>query len=107
MPWSGLRPLVGASFGCVFLREGDSDLLRVVAAHNWPQTYASLPQQHAGARRQRTHRPRGGRERQAVEVPDVFADPALEDWWDSARELGFASSVSLPLVLRRRTPSAR
>jgi GAF domain-containing protein len=32
-----------------------------------------------------------------VEVRDVFADPALREWWDPARELGFAALISLPL----------
>lgn len=32
-----------------------------------------------------------------VEVEDVFADPHLEDWWQPAREPGFAAMISLPL----------
>ena len=91
-------PLVGASFGCVFLREEEGDLLRIVAVHNWPQAYAH----YLGTMRVRVGNGPTGRavaDRRIVEVPDVFADPDLEDWWDSARELGFASSVSLPLAL--------
>lgn len=38
-------------------------------------------------------------EHRAVEVQDVFADPALREWWDPARELGFTSLISLPLAL--------
>jgi signal transduction histidine kinase len=38
-------------------------------------------------------------ENELTEAPDVFAAPALEDWWDAARELGFASTVSVPLAL--------
>ena len=94
-----VAPLVGASFGCVFLRDGDTDLLRVVAAHNWPQAFAT----YLSAMRVRVGLGPTGRavaENDMVEVLDVFADPALEDWWDSARELGFASSVSLPLAFR-------
>jgi signal transduction histidine kinase len=100
-----VAPLVGASFGCVFLRDGESDLLRIVAAYNWPQTYATYlssmrvkvgngPTGHAVA------------ENRLVEVLDVFADPALEDWWDSARELGFTSSVSVPLTVSKRSVGA-
>jgi signal transduction histidine kinase len=37
-------------------------------------------------------------ERVATEVSDVFADISLRDWWEPARELGFASLISLPLV---------
>jgi len=36
----------------------------------------------------------------AVEVEDVFAEPSLRDWWEPARELGFASLISLPLRAR-------
>jgi signal transduction histidine kinase len=45
-------------------------------------------------------------ENRVVEVPDVFAAPALEDWWEVARELGFAASVSLPLVMGGRPEGA-
>ncbi len=30
-------PLVGASFGCVYLIDDGTDLMRLVAVHNWPQ----------------------------------------------------------------------
>ncbi|NBW64311.1 sensor histidine kinase [bacterium] len=36
-------------------------------------------------------------ERRAIEIPDVFADPELEDWHEVARELGFRAIVALPL----------
>jgi signal transduction histidine kinase len=100
-----VAPLVGASFGCVFLREGETDLLRVVAAHNWPQRYAS----YLGSMRVRVGNGPTGRavaENRQIDVPDVFSDPELEDWWDSARELGFASSVSLPLAFERKPVGA-
>jgi signal transduction histidine kinase len=87
---------MGASFGCVFLQDQEPALLRVVAAYNWPQAYAN----YLSTMRVRVGNGPTGRavaENERVEVPDVFADPALEDWWDSAHELGFASSVSLPL----------
>lgn len=93
-----VAPLVGASFGCVFLREGESDLLRVVAAYNWPQAYAS----YLSSMRVRSGNGPTGRavaENRMTEAPDVFASTELEDWWDAARELGFASSVSVPLAL--------
>jgi signal transduction histidine kinase len=92
--------LVGAAFGCVFLRDGDvpeGELLRVVAAYNWPQAYAA----HLSRMRVRVGNGPTGQavaENRAVEVFDVFTDPALEDWWEVARELGFSSSVSLPIA---------
>ena len=92
-------PIVGATFGCVFLRDGDTDLLRVVAAHNWPQAFAS----YLGSMRVRVGNGPTGRavaDGTLVEVRDVFADPSLEDWWDPARELDFVSSVSVPLSSR-------
>jgi signal transduction histidine kinase len=91
-----VAPLVGASFGCVFLRDRDPELLRVVAAYNWPQTYAS----YLTSLRVRVGNGPTGRavaENELIEAADVFADPHLEDWWEGARELGFASSVSIPL----------
>jgi signal transduction histidine kinase len=100
-----VAPLVGASFGCVFLLDGGTDLLRVVAAYNWPQAHAT----HLSSMRVRVGNGPTGRavaETTLVEVLDVFADPGLEDWWDAARELGFVSSVSVPLVLRERTIGA-
>jgi signal transduction histidine kinase len=92
-----VAPLVRAEFGCIFLLEPESGLLRLAAACNWPQAYAS----YLSALRIRPGSgPTGtafseGRE---VEVADVFADPSLSDWWESARELGWRSSISLPLV---------
>ena len=100
-----VAPLVGASFGCVFLREGESDLLRIVAAYNWPQAYAA----YLGSLRVRVGNGPTGRavaDNAMVEVLDVFADEALADWWDSARELGFVASVSLPLAFRGRPVGA-
>jgi signal transduction histidine kinase len=92
-----VAPLVGASFGCVFLREDGTDLLRVVSAVNWPERYA----EYLDSMRVRLGNGPTGRavlDGATIEVADVFADPELEDWWDSARELGFASSISLPLA---------
>ncbi|MBW3630007.1 MAG: GAF domain-containing sensor histidine kinase [Gemmatimonadetes bacterium] len=100
-----VAPLVGASFGCVFLRDQDSDLLRIVAAHNWPQAYAS----YLSTMRVKVGNGPTGRaveENDLIEVEDVFADPSIEDWWDAARELGFASSVSVPLAFRSKPVGA-
>ena len=100
-----VAPLVGASFGCVFLREKDGDLLRIVAAHNWPQAFAS----YLSTMRVRVGNGPTGRavaENELVEVEDVFADEALKDWWEAARELGFASSVSVPLAFRAKPMGA-
>ena len=36
-------------------------------------------------------------ERRVIEVPDVMADPSLEDWAEVAHELGFRAIVALPL----------
>ncbi|HEY7768741.1 GAF domain-containing protein, partial [Longimicrobium sp.] len=92
-----VAPVVGAAFGCVYLRESD-DVLRLVAAWNWPTAYRRF----LGEMRVRVGLgPTGSAvaEGRPVEVYDVFADPELADWWDAARELGFASSVSLPIIL--------
>ena len=99
-----VAPVLGAAFGCVYLRESD-DVLRLVTAWNWPAEYRAF----LGEVRVRVGLGPTGRavaENHAVEVWDVFADPALEDWWDAARELGFASSVALPIVLGARPEGA-
>jgi signal transduction histidine kinase len=93
-----VTPLVNATFASVFLRdEAEPELLRLVCAHNWPQASA----RHLGQMRIRVGRGPTGRavaERAAIEVADVFADISLRDWWEPARELGFISLISLPLV---------
>jgi signal transduction histidine kinase len=91
-----VAPLVGAELGCVYQRE-DEDTLRLAAAWNWPRDYAA----YLGEMRVRVGNGPTGRavaEGGVVEVFDVFADASLADWWDAARELGFASSISLPLT---------
>ncbi len=92
-----VTPLVNASFSSVFLRDdSDSELLRLVCANNWPQASA----RYLGQLRIRVGRGPTGRavaEGAPVEVTDVFADLSLRDWWEPARELGFASLISLPL----------
>lgn len=93
-----LTPLVGASFASVFLRDDeDPRLLRLACAQNWPQTYARF----LGEIRVREGRGPTGRSvlrGESVEVEDVFADEALEEWWEPARELGFVSMTAHPLV---------
>lgn len=91
-----VSPLVGASFACVYAIEGESDVMKLVAVHNWPQRYAKFL-------RQMTVRvgtgPSGeaASEQRAIEVPDVFADPTLTDWQEIAMELGFRSFIAVPL----------
>jgi signal transduction histidine kinase len=91
-----VSPLVGASFACVFVADDDTDLMKLVAVHNWPQRYAKFL-------RQMTVRLGAGpsgeaaSERRAIEVPDVFADPTLTDWQEIAMELGFRSILAVPL----------
>jgi signal transduction histidine kinase len=92
-----ITPLVGANFASVFTRdEREPDLLKLVCAHNWPQSSARF----LGQLRIRVGRGPTGRavERLVpVEVKDVFADPMLREWWEPARELGFTALISLPL----------
>ena len=95
-----VSPLVGATFACVYLIEGDSDLMNLAAVHNWPQRWATF----LGQMRVRVGSGPSGEaasERRAIEVPDVFGDPTLSDWQDVAHELGFRSFVALPLQTGR------
>ena len=99
-----VSPLVGAAFGSVYLRDGET-VLRLAASWNWPPAYAEF----LGEMRVRVGAGPTGvavAENRVVEVPDVFADPALGDWWEVARELGFAASVAMPLVLGGRPEGA-
>ena len=94
-----VTPLVDASFASVFLRDSEEpNLLRLACAQNWPQSSARF----LSDLRIRVGRGPTGRaveEGRPVEVADVFEDPALEDWWEPARELGFVSMISLPLAM--------
>jgi len=95
-----VAPIVGADFGCVFLRvPDDSELLHVAAAHNWPDAYTAYLD---GLRVRIGNGPTGRAvaRNEMVVIPDIFADPDLEDWWEPAKELGFSSSVALPLSVR-------
>ena len=94
---ASVTPIIGASFASVFLLdENEYDLLRLVCAHNWPQSSA----RYLGQMRIRVGRGPTGRaveKRDAIEVTDLFADPAMREWWEPARELGFTALISLPL----------
>ena len=37
-----VSPLVGAAFACVYVIDPDSELMRLVAVHNWPQRFAQF-----------------------------------------------------------------
>jgi signal transduction histidine kinase len=93
-----VTPLVRASFSSVFERDpADPELLRLTCANSWPQSSARW----LGELRLRVGRGPTGRavaELRPVEVRDVFADPLLSEWHEPARELGFVSLISLPLV---------
>lgn len=97
---SRTAPLLGADFGSVFLRDPDDPaLLKLVCAHNWPQASA----RYLGEMRIRVGRGPTGRaveEGVVVEVPDLFGNIAYHEWWKPARELGFASLISVPLRVR-------
>ena len=91
-----VSPLVGASFACVYVVDGASELMRLAAVHNWPERFAPF----LGEMRVRLGFGPSGEaaaERRVIEVPDVFADPSLEDWAEVANELGFRAIVALPL----------
>lgn len=91
-----VSPLVGATFACVYLVDAGSELMRLQAVHNWPERYAPFLDD---MRVRLGFGPSGeaASERRAIEVPDLFADPSLEDWQEVANELGFRSLVALPL----------
>ena len=91
-----VSPLVGATFACVYLVDDGAELMRLAAVHNWPQRWA----QFLGEMRVRLGSGPSGQaaaERRAIEVLDVFADHAYDDWQEVATELGFRSFVALPL----------
>lgn len=91
-----VSPVIGASLASVYLVDGASELMRLVAAHNWPEKHRPW----LGEVRVRVGFGPSGEaasERRAIEIPDVFADPDLEDWHEVARELGFRAIVALPL----------
>ena len=69
-------PVVGASFASVYLVDGASELMRLIAAHNWPEQHRPWL---AEVRVRVGFGPSGeaASERRVIEVPDVFADPDL------------------------------
>lgn len=92
-----IAPQLGATLASVYLLDGASELMRLTAAHQWPERYRPW----LGAMRVRVGFGPSGEaasERRVIDVPDVFADPDLEDWHDVARELGFTAITALPLV---------
>lgn len=96
-----VSPLVGASFASVYLIDGASELMRLTASYNWPERFRPF----LGEMRVRLgYGPSGeaASERRAIFVPDVFADPSLEDWQEVAIEMGFRALVALPLQTRNR-----
>jgi signal transduction histidine kinase len=96
-----VSPVVGATFASVYLIDGASELMRLAAAYNWPERYEPW----LGEMRVRLGFGPSGEaasERRAIEVPDVFADPNLEDWQEVAGELGFRALIALPLQTNNR-----
>ncbi|MGH7464644.1 MAG: ATP-binding protein [Longimicrobiales bacterium] len=93
-----VTPLVRASFSSVFEQDpAEPTLLKLTCANSWPQSSA----RYLGQLRLRVGRGPTGRavaEMRPVEVTNVFADPALGEWHEPARELGFVSLISLPLA---------
>jgi signal transduction histidine kinase len=93
-----LTPLVNASFASIFLRDPqDPTLLKLVCAQNWPQSSARFLSQ---LRIREGRGPTGAAvaEKRAISVNDVFSDTTLREWWEPARELGFVSLITLPLI---------
>ncbi len=91
-----VSPLVGATFACIYLIDGASELMRLAAVHNWPERFSPF----LGDMRVRLGFGPSGEaaaERRVIEVPDVLADSGLEDWAEVAHELGFRAIVALPL----------
>jgi signal transduction histidine kinase len=100
-----VSPLVGATFASVYLIDGRSELMRLAASYNWPEQYAPWLDD---MRVRVGFGPSGeaASERRAIEVPDVFADPGLEDWQEVAQELGFRALIALPLQSGQRVLGA-
>lgn len=91
-----VSPLAEATFASIYVIDGASELMHLAAAYNWPERY----REWLGDMRVRVGWGPSGEavsERRVIEVPDVFADPLLEDWQEIATELGFRSLVALPL----------
>jgi signal transduction histidine kinase len=91
-----VAPLIGASFASIYLVDGLSELMRLAAAHNWPERYRPWL---SDVRVRVGFGPSGeaAAERRIIEVPDISADRTLDDWSEVAQELGFRSLVALPM----------
>lgn len=92
-----VTPILGAAFSLIMQLGDDGELLRPVAQHEWPAKHRNW----IGALRVRVGDGPSGvalAERRLVEIPDVFADPTLEVWFEVAHELGFRSIVAAPLI---------
>lgn len=92
-----VTPILGASFSLIMQLSDDGELLRPVAQHEWPAKHRDW----IGALRVRVGDGPSGialSERRLVEIPDVFADPSLEVWFEVAEELGFRTIMAAPLI---------
>ena len=92
-----VTPLLGAAFSLIMQLGEDGELLRPVAQHEWPSQYRAW----IGALRVRVGDGPSGQavaQRTVIEIPDLFAEPQLDSWYDVARELGFRSIIAAPLV---------
>jgi signal transduction histidine kinase len=91
-----VSPLVGASFACVYVVDGR---VGADAARRGAQLAGALHTVLGEMRVRLGFGPSGeaAAERRVIEVPDVMADPSLEDWAEVAHELGFRAIVALPL----------
>jgi signal transduction histidine kinase len=100
-----VSPLVGATLASVYLIDGVSELMHLVAAYNWPDHH----RRWLGEARVRLGFGPSGEaaaERRIIEVPDVFVDSDLEDWAEVAAELGCRAMVALPLQTSTRVLGA-
>ena len=92
-----VSPLVGATISCVYVMDPSSpELMQLAAVYNWPGKYGAFLRE---MRVRLGFGPSGeaASERRVIEVPNVFADPSMEDWQEVAGELGFRGIVALPL----------
>ena len=95
-----ISPIVGAPFSSVYLSDGASDLMRLVAAHKWPDR---LRERLTAIRIRVGSGPSGeaASERRAIEVPDILRDADLHEWHELARDLGLRALVAIPLQTPR------
>jgi signal transduction histidine kinase len=99
-------PLIGATFGAVYVVEPGSEHMRLAAWHDWPERFVRW----LGDARVRLGAGPSGEaaaERRVVEVADVLADDTLPEWREVAGELGIRAIVALPLVPGGALPGAQ